>query len=125
MKVIKEDDIARLGQRVRRPDGTPAVERKEEKPDEVANALRVLAESVRLMQDKKPGTVVVSMPNGDLLASSIVRLLKQNAELMDLVREAMKPEVVEHVELPPCKWAFEMVYDPRGKLTHVNAKEIK
>jgi len=125
MKTLSLEEINKLGMRIRKPDGSPAVERtREPEPDKSEELLTMLLEAIRAMRETKTNVVVEANPQLELLSSSILKVLKQNTELMQVVRDAMKKEELEVPESPPCEWSFEVIYD-KGKITHIKAKEIK
>lgn len=128
MTTLSKEQIQALGMRLRKPDGSPAIPRPAEllppPKNDVAEALEMVAEAMREMQT----AIAKPDPNLDVMATSIVRLLKQNAELLKCVQEMLKPEPIEvkEEEVIPMEWDFTIIRDPRtGFIKSVKAKECK
>lgn len=121
---LTPEQIAANAARLRREDGAPVVERPVAPPkSEVAEALELLAKALGREQEATAINVAVNarVAQDDVLASAIVKALKQNHELLAAVREALAPREPE----PFKPMEFDLIITQRDDYGRIKACKIK
>lgn len=124
MPLLDDNDIAKNAQRLRKPDGSPVIPRPvPEKPNEVALALEMCAKAIREMGAMHDALTAMMAkpapaPQNDIATAAITKLLKQNGELIQAVKDVLEIRAHEErmeEEREPESWTFE-IRDARGNV---------
>jgi len=133
MAILDDDEVRKHGRSkfapVEEPEAPQEVEERESAIlKTIAAALAQLAlsnnQAVALSKEMH-GQVVRGATTQDVVASAIVRALKQNQELLVLVRESLDREPPEEKERPPQQWVHTPEYYDNGALKRITSKELK
>jgi hypothetical protein len=123
-KVLDATEMERMGRNLRLPDGKPAVEKPAPEKNDVAEAMKLVAQAIANIKQPEP-------PNYDVLITAIKGMLSQHraasAELVEAIREALEPreEVSEAPPpAPPEEWEFKIVRDRAGRIDTVKARKL-